>query len=89
MGIKIDISAETPLSDDDRDILAGLSVMILAIANRQNLADQDVPPRPCSLPNPDNPNLNCVAPVGHDGDHLYDELGDLDGLTPPSSRGMN
>lgn len=39
MGIKIDISAETPLSDDDRDILAGLSVMILAIANRQNLAD--------------------------------------------------
>ena len=89
MGIKIDISAETPLSDDDRDILAGLSVMILAIANRQNLADQDVPPRPCSLPNPDNPNLYCVAAVGHDGDHLYDELGDLDGLTPPSSRGMN
>ena len=39
MGIKIDISAETPLSDDDRDILAGISVMILAIANRQNLAD--------------------------------------------------
>jgi hypothetical protein len=23
VGIKIDISAETPLSDDDRDILAG------------------------------------------------------------------
>lgn len=39
MGIKIQIEAETPLDDDDRDILAGLSVMILAIANRQNLAD--------------------------------------------------
>ena len=40
MGIKLDISVGTPLSDDDRDILAGLSVMILAIANRQNLVDQ-------------------------------------------------
>ena len=39
MGIKLDISVETPLSDDDRDILAGISVMVLAIANRQNLAD--------------------------------------------------
>ena len=40
MGIKLDISMETPLSDDDRDILAGISVMVLAIANRQNLVDQ-------------------------------------------------
>ncbi len=40
MGIKLDISVETPLSDDDRDILAGISVMVLAIANRQNLVDQ-------------------------------------------------
>ena len=41
MGIKLDISVETPLSDDDREILAGISVMILAIANRRNLADID------------------------------------------------
>jgi len=73
MGIMIDISAETPLSDDDRDILAGISVMVLAIANRQNLADQDVPPRPCSEQHPDRPDLYCVAAVGHDGDHLDDE----------------
>ena len=32
MGIKLDISMETPLSDDDRDIFAGISVMVLAIA---------------------------------------------------------
>ena len=88
MGIKLDISAETPLSDDDRDILAGISVMVLAIANRQNLADQDVPPRPCSEQHPDRPDLYCVAPVGHDGDHMYDEIGDLDSLAPPSG-GMN
>jgi hypothetical protein len=30
-----------------------------------------------------------VAPVGHDGDHLYDELGDLDGLAPPPSARVN
>ena len=40
MGIKLDVSVVTPLSEDDRDILAGLSEMILAIANRQNLAEQ-------------------------------------------------
>ena len=39
MGIRLDISAETPLSDDDRDILAGISVMVLAIANRQDLVE--------------------------------------------------
>jgi hypothetical protein len=74
MGIKLDISVETPLSDDDRDILAGISVMVLAIANRQNLADQEIDlPRPCREQHPDRPDLYCVAPVGHDGDHLYDE----------------
>jgi hypothetical protein len=62
---------------------------VLAIADRQNLADQDVPPRPCSEPCPDNPSQYCVAPVGHDGDHLYDELGDLDGMAPPPTRAMN
>jgi hypothetical protein len=55
MGIKLDISVETPLSDDDRDILAGISVMVLAIANRQNLADQPF----------------CVNEPGHAGRHKY------------------
>ena len=50
MGIKLDISVETPLSDDDRDILAGISVMVLAIANRQNLADQGEEPEEQSPP---------------------------------------
>ena len=65
MGIKLDISVETPLSDDDRDILAGISVMVLAIANRQNLVDQPhmqdedetegMEPAPCGSQNPDDP----------------------------------
>jgi hypothetical protein len=39
--IRLKVEVETPLSDDDRDMLAGISVMVLAIANRQNLADQE------------------------------------------------
>ena len=90
MGVKLTIEAETPLSDDDRDILAGISVMVLAVANRQNLADQEIDlPRPCREQHPDRPDLYCVAAVGHGGDHLYDELGDPDGLAPPPARGMN
>lgn len=40
MGIKLSLDVETPLSADERDILAGISVMVLAIANRQDLVDQ-------------------------------------------------
>ena len=80
MGIKIDISAETPLSDDDRDILAGLSVMMLAIANRQNLADQPhmqdvelegMEPAPCGSPSRDEPTRYCIREPGHSGRHRY------------------
>ena len=80
MGIRIDISAETPLSDDDRDILAGLSVMMLAIANRQNLVDQPhmpddeeegLEPAPCGSPSTDEPTRYCIREVGHSGRHKY------------------
>jgi hypothetical protein len=40
MGITFDLKVETPLDDDDRDLLAGLSVMLVAVANRQSLTDQ-------------------------------------------------
>ena len=78
MGIKLDISVETPLSEDDRDILAGISVMVLAIANRQNLMDQQPPaeepapePLPCGSQSKDDPTLFCEGEVGHSGRHKY------------------
>jgi len=84
MGIKLDISVETPLSDDDRDILAGMSVMILAVANRQNLAEQaqqalDLedategiePPVCADLRDSDY----CVRETGHSGRHKFQPLG--------------
>ena len=84
MGIRIDISAETPLSDDDRDILAGLSVMMLAIANRQNLADQphmqeeeQGDPLPCGAQLADDPTRVCVREPGHSGRHKYRRMNGL------------
>ena len=84
MGIRIDISAETPLSDDDRDILAGLSVMMLAIANRQNLADQpqmqdeeEGEPLPCGAQLEEDPTRYCVREVGHSGRHKYRPINGL------------
>jgi hypothetical protein len=87
MGIRIDISAETPLSDDDRDILAGLSVMMLAIANRQNLMDQPqmreddesegMEPAPCGFQNPDDLDRYCIREPGHSGRHKYRHINGL------------
>ena len=87
MGIKLDVSVETPLSDDDRDILAGISVMTLAIANRQDLADQphmldddeeeDMEPLPCGSQSKTDPTRYCIREVGPAGRHKYRPL---DGL---------
>ena len=78
MGIKLDISVETPLTPDDRDILAGISVMVLAIANRQDLADQphmqglEGEEEPCGSESGDG--RICVKAVGHLGRHKYRAL---------------
>jgi len=87
MGIKLDISVETPLSDDDRDILAGISVMVLAIANRQNLmegqpeAEPEQHYTPCSV---------CgQAPGAHSQGNI--DAGDIDHewAPPPDTKGLN
>ena len=80
IGIKLDVSVETPLSDDDRDILAGISVMVLAIANRQNLVDQaeqlaqEEEEQPyCGSVAPEASG-SCVREPGHSGRHKYRSL---------------
>ena len=79
MGIKLDVSMEAPLSDDDRDILAGISVMVLAIANRLNLEDhphmqeqeEEGEPLPCGAQSSDDSRLFCINEPGHAGRHEY------------------
>ena len=88
MGIKLNIEVETPLSDDDRDILAGISVMVLAIANRQNLLDQphmqeqkeedileDAVPPVCGHANSTSePTTYCHKEPDHSGRHKHRPL---------------
>ena len=91
MGIKLDVSVETPLSDDDRDILAGISVMVLAIANREDLVDQaeeirdeddDTPtggplaPEEEPCGSADAEGRRCINQVGHPGRHKFHPLPD-------------
>ncbi len=82
MGIKLSLDVETPLSDDDRDILAGISVMMLAVANRQNLAEQGeqaldpdgIERLFCGSVAPDASG-SCVRVPGHSGRHKFRPLG--------------
>ena len=76
MGIKLDVSVDTPLSDDDRDILSGIAVTLLAIANRQDLAEQrQEKPEPCgSVQQGSDPPTYCVKEVGHSGRHKFRPL---------------
>lgn len=80
MGVKLNVELTTPMDDDDRDIMAGLSAMLFAIANRQNLAEQphmqpqpeeEGEPLPCGAQSPDDPTHFCVSEVGHSGRHKY------------------
>lgn len=90
MGVKLDVSVESPLADDDRDILASICVMVLAIADRHSLADEEIDlARSCRAQHPYGPDLCRDTAVGHDGEHPCDELGDLDSLAPPPSWSVN
>jgi hypothetical protein len=93
MGIKLSLDVETPLTDDDRDILAGISVMMLAIANRQNLAQQqmgmevqqeegeEAEPMTCGALNAKGE--ACAREAAHPGRHGHRPF-DSTGITPRS-----
>ena len=84
MGVKLTIEAETPLSADDRDILAGLSAFVYAVANRDDLADQaqvqdgeEGEPLPCGAQPEHEPTRFCIREPGHSGRHTYRPLNGL------------
>jgi hypothetical protein len=85
MGIRLGIEIISPLTDDDKELLSGIAVMTLAIANRE-LAKQgfpdtfpdedpdDAPPEDCGALDGDG--RSCTSPVGHMGRHRFRSLGD-------------
>jgi hypothetical protein len=85
MGIELDIRITSPLNAEDRELLSGIAVMTLAIANHEMAkaafpdafgddeeAPEEVPwePQPCASADPTGTML-CIGVVGHRGRHKF------------------
>jgi hypothetical protein len=83
MGIKLNIEITSPMDARDHELLSGIAVMTLAIANHE-LAEQRFPeafkedeglqaeePAPCGAINPADPGAACVAEAAHRGRHTF------------------
>jgi len=94
MSIKLSIEITSPLGDDDRDLLSGIAVMTLAIANHEmaknafpdafgedDAAEATRPtPAPCAFLDARDPTRICIGDAGHRGRHRFRRLaaGDAD-----------
>ena len=82
MAIKLQIEITSPLTPDDHELLSGIAVLTLAVANHE-LAKAKFPeafgddepaeetPAPCGALDPDNAGGMCVGKVGHRGRHAF------------------
>jgi hypothetical protein len=84
MPIELTIRVISPLSPDDHELLSGVAVMTLAIANHEmakarfpetfqddDEATQEAAPAPCGYVDPVNRTTMCVGEVGHRGRHKF------------------
>lgn len=101
MGIKLSIEITSPLDPADRDLLSGIAVMTLAIANRE-LAQQGFPDTFPPEDNPDQPEppkdeeyeAGQAQPCGHlemtmsDQSHVMEATGGVC-ISPVGHRGRH
>jgi hypothetical protein len=90
VGIKLSFEITSPLGPDDKDLLTGVSIMTLAIANHElakekfpeafSDAEEAMEEQPCSAKDPDDPSRICVSKVAHMGRHKYRPLVGSSGL---------
>jgi hypothetical protein len=94
MSIKLSIEITSPLGDDDRDLLSGIAVMTLAIANHEmaknafpeafgndDEAEATQPTQvPCAFLDARDPTRICIGDAGHHGRHRFRTMaaGDAD-----------
>ena len=94
MGIELNIRVTSPLDEDDRDLLSGVAVMVLAIANHEMakgafpdaFKEDDEPeetkptPVPCAFLDPGDGTRICIGEAGHRGRHRFRTMaaGDAD-----------
>jgi hypothetical protein len=88
MPIELTIRVISPLTPDDHELLSGVAVMTLAIANHE-LAKAKFPeafgdddgltptetPAPCAFVSPEGPDVICAGVVGHRGRHKFRRIG--------------
>jgi len=76
MTVSLNISITSPLNEKDHELLAGLAMMTLAIANHEGAIKQDAE-EPTTAPEPvvpcgvldDQEAMVCVGNAGHRGRH--------------------
>lgn len=72
IGLRWSIGVESPLTDDERDILAGIAVMMMAVANRQGFpvpTEPEPQEQPCGRLN--SKGEVCISETGHQGRHTF------------------
>ena len=84
MGVKLTFEITSPLDPEDRELLTGIAMMTLAIANHEMAkerfpetfppGEETLEPQPCSIRDPDDPTRLCVSEVGHKGHHRFRRL---------------
>jgi hypothetical protein len=88
MGIRLNIEITSPMDADVHELLSGIAVMTLAIANHElavakfpeAFGDEDglqagEPPASCGAVNPADAGAACVAEVAHKGRHTFRPVG--------------
>lgn len=75
MGITVNITFSTPLSEEDDNILAGTAYWLMATAYRHGQPEK-VPPTGCGKQDPTRPTFYCVGAPDHKGRHTYRDFGD-------------
>ena len=99
MGIELIVKITTPLDDDDHNLLSGVAVLVLAIANRElakerfpetfpddeeaGAGDANEQPHPCGMPDRDGPRRTCVGAVAHVGRHRFRPTATVDPGSAP------
>lgn len=78
MTVSLNISITSPLDEKDHELLAGLAMMTLAIANHEGAIKtsteeaeeeaEEAPPAPCGLKSEDG-TMVCISKAGHRGRH--------------------
>jgi hypothetical protein len=86
MPLKLNVEITSPMTPDDHELLSGVSVMLLAIANHElakakfpeafgddEPVEEPVAPAPCGMK--DDAGGVCVGKVAHRGRHRFRSVG--------------